>query len=496
MQRITVILPNNLGDVIMALPVLDGLKSAHTAARITFVVEEGYEGGLLNSPFCDRIVSIQRKSIKQSSFTGQWNTGIALLRALLEECGIDGEDTVINLSQHSYVSYLATLFGAPVTLGRRFLREGNHALSDRWSQYLYTIPFARNYNHLHATDVYCRIAGVKSGRERDFITITPQERDFCRTYLVERNFPTDRPVAVLQPGAAWPAKRWPAGSFITLGKLLIADGYEIIITGAPSERDTADYIAGELGAHCLATAGVLTFRETIALLTFVNVVVSGDTAIMHAAAALGTRVVAIFGPTSPVETGPYGSGHTVLCGTCPLRPCFKTECADCRCMASVAPETVYGCINNIMAGNAGCDILTTAFSDGDYGLIPDGRGSQPYYDPGGAALTRTAFEPAYPNFSAEATAPEVVQSRRFIQQCVLMEQALTACRAGGGGALLGRFEQVRNEAAQGEGITAFWTALLNIRLNSIALLNPVAGIDDSISACRTTRLQIAGVLTV
>ena len=83
-----------------------------------------------------------------------------------------------------------------------------------------------------------------------------------------------------------------------------------------------------------------------------------------------------------------------------------------------------------------------------------------------------------------------------MQQCARMERILATVKAGGGAGELGRFEQIRHEAARIGGIAEFWSALLNIRLNSVPLLDPVAGIDGSISACRDTREQIAAALTV
>ena len=107
----------------------------------------------------------------------------------------------------------------------------------------------------------------------------------------------------MQPGAAWPSKRWPAESFIELGRMLIADGYGILVTGARAEREIAARIAGELGGQCRSTAGELTFRESIVLLTVATTVVTGDTAIMHAAAAVGTKVVYEIGNLSFLKAG-------------------------------------------------------------------------------------------------------------------------------------------------------------------------------------------------
>lgn len=495
MSRIIVMLPNNLGDVIMTLPLLDALKTADPSRHVSFLVEKGYAGGLENSPVCDRIITIDRRRMKEMFCSDDWKEGITALRSLAHDLSGEGEAVVVNLSQHPYLSYLVSAVVASDIRGRRYLREGNHALSDPWSQYLYTIPFARDYNGLHASDVYCRIADVRAGKDKRWIIPTEREYTACGAFFTERNFPIDRPLIVFQPGAAWPSKRWPAGAFISLGKMLLRDGYRIVITGAPEERDTALRIAGELGERCCATAGDLSFRESIVTLTMADAVVTGDTAIMHAAAAVGTRVIALFGPTSPVETGPYGSGHTVLCGTCPHRPCFTPTCASGSCLAAITPALVYGCIReNPPESGSGVERYTTGFTDGVYRLVPEGGVEGSYVDAGGAALTRMVFEPSFFKATVQPEASEVIESRRFIDQCARMEQLLTKVKAGGGAMELRQYEQTRIRAEHLGGIAAFWSALLNIRLNSVPLLDPIAGIDGSIAACRSTREQITTAL--
>ncbi|MBN1756704.1 MAG: glycosyltransferase family 9 protein [Chitinispirillaceae bacterium] len=492
MHRLIVMLPNNLGDVIMALPVLEAIKAARPHARISFFVEEGYEGGLLGNRCCDRILKFPRKSIKASATAPQWYEGVASLRSIVDEIKSDGCDAVINLAQHPYVSYLATLLDASRTFGQRLLREGNHALPDVWSQYLYAVPFARRYNALHATDVYCRIAGVTSGHGGTAVTITPDEKTRAANWLADHGCPPDERMAVVQPGAAWSSKRWPSGAFIALGKRLARDGYHIVVTGAASERPVASAIADALGERRLLAAGELSFRETMALLPYGRFVVCGDTAVMHAAAALGVKVYALFGPTSPVETGPYGNGHVVVAGRCPKRPCFAAECTTRQCMQSISPDTIYGCIRGETVVGRECDIFTTGFSGGTFRTEPLGGPPHPYYDKAGAALTRKAFELEYAADPTDGDSPvERSRSSLFIGQCGKMERLLGDYLADRNPERLRAFERQRAEAAAGDGIISFWNALLNIRLNSVPLLDPVAGIGLSIEQCRFTAEQIS-----
>jgi hypothetical protein len=232
----------------------------------------------------------------------------------------------------------------------------------------------------------------------------------------------------------------------------------------------------------------------MALLPFVRWVVCGDTAIMHAAAGLGIKTYALFGPTSPVETGPYGSGHVVIAGKCPRRPCFRSDCAEGTCMKSIDPVTVYGCIRGDAVVNQGCDVFTTKFVAETYRLEPvSDAPTHPYFDEPEATLTRRAVEQVYTRtLTSEAASRVIGQSRRFVGQCREMEELLQAFLRDRTPESLRAFEQKHAEAVtSGEGITAFWAALLNIRLNSVPLLDPATGVTRSIDACRLTACQIS-----
>jgi len=127
-------------------------------------------------------------------------------------------------------------------------------------------------------------------------------------------------------------------AFISLGKLLAANGWNICVTGAPVEQEVAATIASRIGTKAVCAAGETSFRQSIALLSCGRACVTGDTAQMHASCALGIPTYAIFGPTNPVETGPYGDGHYVFSGHGPHMPCFKSECTSQECMKSIAPK--------------------------------------------------------------------------------------------------------------------------------------------------------------
>lgn len=493
MNKILVILPNNLGDVIMTLPVLQGLKTQDCNNEITFFVEEGYEASLINNPACDKIYSFKRKKLKEIITSGNWRDSITLLKEYLLPLVNEQYDRIINLCQHSYVAMFLSLFDKNKILGQHYLREGNYSIQDEWSIYLYAIPFARQFNSLHVIDVYKNIAGVGE-IDSDFeIKITENETKNIINRIFD-GISDNLKIAILQPGAAYESKQWGIDNFVELAKWLVKDGYQIIITGAESEKEMALGICNKVENNCKPLTGLLSFRETLAIVSLSEICVTGDTAIMHAAAAMKKTVYAIFGPTNPVETGPYSSGNIVFAGKCTQRPCFCHTCKNKLCMKSITPDIVYSFIKGMPKKESSCDIYRTSFDiQGKYKLIPIIENGSTYINENGSMLIRLLFDENF-NRSSDLSFIEEFRDvlRSYLKNIEEMEYWLSQFLLKNEPSCITKFEQVRKKLVEDKGITEFLTAILNLKLNSISLLDPISGINESLEVCTQYRKLIHG----
>lgn len=492
--KILVALPNNLGDVIMATPVLEGLKKKHKDASIAFFVEEGYEAGLINNPCCDRLIMFPRKQVRSLLVSDQWREGKQWLSRTVKDTGGDGLDLLVNLSQIKYVSMIVSLLASKALVGQHFLREGNHSIADLWSQYLYAIPYCRSCNNLHAVDVYRRIAGVKTHRGGYTVVLTDEEKEWARGFLLHRGVDPGNKIMLFQAGAAYPSKRWPHKSFATLGKLLANDGWRICIIGAPAEKGISSALADAIGAAAVSTAGETTFRQAIALLSCSKGCVTGDTALMHAAAGLDVRTYAIFGPTNPVETGPYGNGHFVFSGHCQSMPCFKTDCESCECMNTIGPADVYACIKTgECPTGCSCNVYATTLEEnGDYALVPCNSTAHKYFHEVDVCLVRNIFADRWnclPGASADY-ARGVALMGQWLETVSDMCNALIRYEQTRNVRHIKTFEQMKSSLDSSAGVGAFCTALLNIRLNSVPVLSPIAAVKQSIEECWQIHKQV------
>jgi heptosyltransferase-2 len=167
----------------------------------------------------------------------------------------------------------------------------------------------------------------------------------------------ERPVAILCPGAEFgPAKRWPAEHFAALAARLIDDGHAIWIVGSPNDRPAADAVLQALGthnAHVTDLTGHTDLGTAIDLMSAASVVVSNDSGLMHAAAAVGEPLVALFGSSSVKYTPPLSRNARIAKIDIACSPCFKRECplGHFRCMRDLTPELVYNRARTLDAAN-------------------------------------------------------------------------------------------------------------------------------------------------
>jgi ADP-heptose:LPS heptosyltransferase len=495
-------MPNNLGDVIMTTPVLEGLKKKYPLSHITFFVETGFEGGIALNPYIDEIFHFNRKDIKKALSETRIKTGSLSLIKIINRLKRKKFDLLINLSQHDYISIMIPLLKAKHILGRHFLTEGNDSISDKWSHYLYSIPFAREFNSLHSIDVYRRIVQIQNYKCRSCIKISEEEK--CTAVKTFNDLGIDitsNKIIFFQAGAAFPSKRWPIYQFIKLGRMLIDKDWHIILSGSPFESDITIEIQKKLGKNCYNIAGKTSFRQTIAMLTFAQTCVTGDTALMHASAAVKVKTITLFGATNPVETGPYGKNHIILSGSCDKKPCFKRECESMQCMNTINPEYLYHLIEKkTFSHTPSCDVFITSFTNNnDFILKPVNSKSCLYFNSNGAIIAQRVFDNTISHYPTSQSNYYKINedSQKFLSLLNEMEQILSSFLIDSKNMnLIHTFENKKVDLDKVSGIGKFWNAYLNLQLNSIPILNPLKAVLLSRQVCLETKNRILTALGV
>jgi lipopolysaccharide heptosyltransferase II len=151
---------------------------------------------------------------------------------------------------------------------------------------------------------------------------------------------------VLQPGARWLTKRWPVEYFAELVRLLAKNFSDthFAILGDGKDQPLGEMIACAAPERCLDLCGQTSLREMVEWLRLSDLMITNDTGPMHVAAALGTPLVALFGPTDPRRTGPYRQLENVLRMELPCSPCLKSRChyeKPNECLKAISPAMVF-----------------------------------------------------------------------------------------------------------------------------------------------------------
>jgi lipopolysaccharide heptosyltransferase II len=255
-------------------------------------------------------------------------------------------DLVVDLQGLFRSGLLAWLSGCPRRVGLATGREG--------SPWFYTQRVPVPTHGMHAVDRYLLVAtalgaalpGVPSFRFLEQDT----DREAVQRLLQREHVPHDRPWVAMSVSARWPTKRWPAEYFAQAADSLTREGFgPIVFIGGPSEQADSARVQSLMRTPSVDFTGQTEVGLLPTLLRQAAALVTNDSGPMHIAAAVGTPVVAVFGPTDPVRTGPYGCGHSVLTHDVPCRPCLSRRCrhtVSLACLSGVAPEQVVQAVRD------------------------------------------------------------------------------------------------------------------------------------------------------
>ena len=335
-----------VGDVVHTLPSLSALRRLYPQAHVTWVVEEGAADLLMGHPDLDRVLVSRRKSWMADGRQGHWKEAgkeaIAFMGALPNQ----PYDLVIDFHGLFKSAVLAGLSGGRRRLGYASLQEGSRLF------YNETIPEDMNK---HAVDRYLdflRHLGAVPGEPVFTMAETDENRRRVMDLLEPAGIvPGRHPFVAINPVALWETKLWDRGKFAALADAIgNGIGMPVVLTGSAAEKPYLDAVQASARRPLLNLAGKTSLRDLAALYRLATLVVTTDSGPMHIAAAVGTPTVALFGPTDPKRTGPYGKGHTVISLGMPCSPCFRRQCPNPLCMGGISVERVYGVVEESLTG--------------------------------------------------------------------------------------------------------------------------------------------------
>jgi len=341
-----------LGDVLLATPVLRALRERVPHAKVTMAVSAGTEAVLKWNPHINDVIVVGRTGI---------GTQLDLLRRLRRQ----KFDCVIDLTDGDRSAILAWATGAAVRVG---VNEEH-----RWRGLLYTNVARRSPDSRHRIDQdldVLRALGVDPILTPPVLKTSGSDDEEATRLLRTLDSgldasPVNRPLVMLQPGARYWFKAWPAERFAELAdRLTVRFDCRVLIGGDHHERELAETIQKQARSRPIVVAGRTTILQHAALIKRCALFVGNDNGPMHMAAALGTPVVALFGPSDPAEWGPRGAPSEVVYKGLDCRRCFHPTCfrGEQSCMKLIMVEEVFAAAERLLG--ARCEVRGTTPQSG------------------------------------------------------------------------------------------------------------------------------------
>ena len=357
--------PNWLGDAVMALPAISGIRRNTGTKRLVIAARASVAGLFALVPGVDQVVTLPNG--RGLSALRAFRESIAAIRAV-------GADRAILLPNSLHAALLAARSGVAERWG--YARDLRRLLLTR------SVPRAKG--KLHQAEYYRRLVtalGMEAGPAEARLEVPEECQTAGREMLISNGWDGTSTLIGMAPGAAYgSAKQWPPEYFARLiGRLTVTGEVTCILVGTRADASVTCEIAREAGKmarsagagagtesrapagaragtgrraapEVINLAGLTTLQEMAGVMTQCRAFVSNDSGAMHVAAAVGVPVVAIFGPTDDRATSPLPFApvdgerrpeHAVLTSPTWCRPCMLRECPlDHACMTGISPDRV------------------------------------------------------------------------------------------------------------------------------------------------------------
>lgn len=326
-NRILILEVNWVGDVLFSTPLIRAVRRKFKDAYIACLLAPRAREILEYNPAVNEIIIYDERGAHKS---------LAGKARLILELRRKHFDLAVLLHRSFTRALMAFLSGIKERAG--------YATKKRTA--LLTRPLEAPDTDLHKVEYFLKIAvslGCDvSDKNYEFFTGN-KERRYIEKELLKNGIKKTDTVVVMNPGANWAPKRWPEENFAGLSDALIRKyGVKLIISGAEKDAERALRIRSKMKEKVVVFCGKTNLKQLGALLGRADFVISGDSGPMHIAVAVKSSVIALFGPTSPHLTGPYGNGNyrviqkEVGCET----PCYDLTCKDYRCMSAITVDDV------------------------------------------------------------------------------------------------------------------------------------------------------------
>ncbi|MDZ7262192.1 MAG: lipopolysaccharide heptosyltransferase II [candidate division KSB1 bacterium] len=337
-NKILIIQTAFIGDVVLTTPLARATKQSFANSKVHFLVIPSTSNVLENNPYIDQLMVYDKRG-KERGFRHILKLAWKLTRERYD------------LALLPHRSFRSALIAFLAHIPRRLGFDTSAApflLTQR-------IPYQRDLHEVERNLTLLKPFQVNPIHKQPEIYPDEKDRQVVDHFFDHQGINQNYDLIALAPGSIWPTKRWPEERYAQLAQKLIEQSSStVILVGSKQDQTLCQWIAGQTKGPIYNAAGEFTLRQSAELLRRCRLLVSNDSAPMHLAVAIGTRVVAIFGPTVPgFGFYPYGPGHVVIEKELACRPCGLhggTRCpsGSFQCMKGISVEEVFQVIKELV----------------------------------------------------------------------------------------------------------------------------------------------------
>ena len=350
-DRLLVVRLSAMGDIIHGMPAIAALRLAKPDLQIGWLVEERW-AELLCARDSERLAERSKRKpladwVHVAKFSS-WRRALLSdetwceIRSCRREVRARKYEVALDLQGAIRSALAARSTGAGIRIGSSQPREGP-------ARMFYT--HAIDVRGAHVIEHALSLASVFAGQSLEYVQ-PPFPVDPATEAWADHQSEMygGKPVAILNPGAGWGAKCWPAQSFSAVARALVERGMAVLVNHGPGEEALAEAVRDSSGG--VAVPLTCSVGELIALTRRACLFIGGDTGPMHLAAALRVPVVALFGPTRPERNGPFGTPSVVLRSPESVYNTTHTNRRD-EGLVSIQPQAVMEAVDQLLGEKHG-----------------------------------------------------------------------------------------------------------------------------------------------
>ena len=207
----------------------------------------------------------------------------------------------------------------------------------------------------HQTGYYLNIIrgiGIKEDNRELYLKLSQRDRFRAEKILLEHQLSLDDKIVGINPGATYgPAKQWPFDRYARLAdKIQAFTGSRVIIFGGPNDKNLGENISQKMKHRPIDLSGKTSLGEAMALIERCDLFITNDSGLMHVAAALDVPLIAVFGSTNSITTGPLSQNSRIVQAPLECSPCLRPECPNghLNCMDQISVEMVFNVVKEML----------------------------------------------------------------------------------------------------------------------------------------------------